>query len=425
MSVPREILDQLLSGYLDETLSGDERTQLERLLREDAAVAQELEDLQQIRSELKEIRRIDAGIQLDAGFSNRVIDAAIAQAHNEGLGEDHALVKLAEQPANVSPVGDSKTTPWLKVAGGLAALAASVAVAIVVMPPSNDEPITIAAIPESSNQQAPVDLPSVDISTDILDGHSPKVAQRETDASPGAPVLADNDADATPMVAAAVPKTSAPNGDSPNEAPVTDGPSPSALAEAMATVQGMHGNKVDEDALSKAMAGLDSLMVMRVTRTEAGRQARAVRTAMQASRIRPTEEKMLADDMVGALTEATKDDDTLDGPFQVLYLEVGANKFDYLGQSLVADTDGIEEVGFSMIATPLAKEFSKRLKKNLTPAEARQPKNWRLKGMGLNMLAGELARTEVKRVKLNGPPSEAPLEEDGPVQLSRILILVQ
>ena len=43
MSLPRELLDQLLSGYLDDSLSADERARVEQLLQSDDEIVKELE----------------------------------------------------------------------------------------------------------------------------------------------------------------------------------------------------------------------------------------------------------------------------------------------------------------------------------------------------------------------------------------------
>ena len=100
MSLSREILDQLLSGYLDDSLSADERARIERLLETDPEVARELEELRGIRGWLKDVAKADSVVTLPEGFSDRVLDAAVASAKSEGLSDDHPLVRLAEQPSS-------------------------------------------------------------------------------------------------------------------------------------------------------------------------------------------------------------------------------------------------------------------------------------------------------------------------------------
>ena len=53
MSLPPAIIDQLLTGYLDEVLSADELAQVEKLLQNEPAVAEELAKLQKLRYQKK------------------------------------------------------------------------------------------------------------------------------------------------------------------------------------------------------------------------------------------------------------------------------------------------------------------------------------------------------------------------------------
>lgn len=80
MSLPRELLDQLLSGYLDGALSDDERDRVEQLLRNDPEVAREFQELTQLGGTLREIYRVDQRRQLKPGFADRVLKATVDQA---------------------------------------------------------------------------------------------------------------------------------------------------------------------------------------------------------------------------------------------------------------------------------------------------------------------------------------------------------
>ena len=57
MSLPKDLLDQLLSGYLDDALSADERDRVDQLLKTDDSVVEELAQLQDLRKSLQNIRR--------------------------------------------------------------------------------------------------------------------------------------------------------------------------------------------------------------------------------------------------------------------------------------------------------------------------------------------------------------------------------
>ena len=74
MSLPPALIDQLLTGYLDEVLSADELARVETLLKTEPSIAAELVKLQEMRSALKAVALADSDIRLDAGFAERVID---------------------------------------------------------------------------------------------------------------------------------------------------------------------------------------------------------------------------------------------------------------------------------------------------------------------------------------------------------------
>ena len=125
MSLPPAIIDQLLTGYLDEVLTADELAQVEKLLQNEPAVAEELAKLQELRLALKSIALADDDIRLDAGFAERVVDEAVLRARAEGLADEHPLLQLEEEgKSNVKPVA---TVPTWRVAAVMVGLAASIA----------------------------------------------------------------------------------------------------------------------------------------------------------------------------------------------------------------------------------------------------------------------------------------------------------
>ena len=85
MSLPQDLLDQLLSGYLDDALTADEHIRVERLLRSDPDVAEDLRKLRELRHSLQVLSKVDSDIKLDPGFADRVLGAAVARAREEGL----------------------------------------------------------------------------------------------------------------------------------------------------------------------------------------------------------------------------------------------------------------------------------------------------------------------------------------------------
>ena len=123
MSIPSDLLDQLLTGYLDNALSPDERARVESLVESDPQVAADLAELRQLQKSLRSVAEADASIQLDTGFADRVLGAAVDRARSEGLGEDHPLVRLADQPS--APVPSRNQSFPYQYAAVLIGLAAS------------------------------------------------------------------------------------------------------------------------------------------------------------------------------------------------------------------------------------------------------------------------------------------------------------
>src|SRR6056297_2260617 len=110
MSAPNESLDQLLSGYLDDALSDDQRRRVEDRLRTDPEAASELESLRSLRATLRALSERDVPPSLGPEFAERVLESAVARARVEGLAEYHPLVRLSEQPTGVA-LGSQRVTP--------------------------------------------------------------------------------------------------------------------------------------------------------------------------------------------------------------------------------------------------------------------------------------------------------------------------
>ncbi len=152
MSLPKELLDQLLTGYLDDALTADERVRVEQLLHSNAEIAVELEQLRDLRRSLQVLSRVDSDIKLEQGFADRVLGAAVARAREEGLADDHPLIRLAEQPSTSPVVATPHSSSW-RTAAILVGLAASIVIAVLVLRPQTEA---------DPNMIANLDLPSVD-----------------------------------------------------------------------------------------------------------------------------------------------------------------------------------------------------------------------------------------------------------------------
>ena len=120
-----ELNDSLLSAYLDDQLTGEERAAVEAKLRESAEHRQALAELRQLRESFQALPRYELGDD----FSNRVVEAALAAAQQETQDQNTANESArmpgvsAATPFERAPA--SRTTRRLAYAAGtLAAVAA-------------------------------------------------------------------------------------------------------------------------------------------------------------------------------------------------------------------------------------------------------------------------------------------------------------
>ncbi len=329
MSLPREILEQLLSGYLDDALSADERARVERLVETDAEAASQLEELRELRMALKEVSRADAGFKLPDGFADRVLDASVAAAASEGLGDDHPLVRLAEQPS-AGRKSNSRTTD-LRFAGVLVALAASIVFAVIAFRPSTPEGPGTTEI--ASTDQGDVD-PSVDPVTEPDPITSP---EEMTGPADGGDMIAAKDnppvTDSDPANPGSLEPVASPN--------IKIDPNPDAIASS--------NTDVHPDVVSHTDAPLIDLveiMVLDLKQTAVGRESDSVRAAMRSPGLDAATEKKISEEIVKVAVNAAKakqDDEVV-----ILYLQASAKSIDRFISTLVADEKGIESVRLAL-----------------------------------------------------------------------------
>ena len=351
MSLPKELLDQLLSGYLDDALTADERIRVEQLLQSDSEVANELEQLRALRQSLQALSRVDSDIRLEQGFADRVLGAAVARAQEEGLADDHPLVRLAEQPSTATP--SSSRSSW-RVAATMVALAASIVIAVFMLRPSNEpdpglvvqsetalEPIDVVDVPE---------VPEVESSLDIQDDLGPMLAE------------------STP---AAIDNSPAPQTTTNNPSPVVDssqtGPVDS-VASADAAPSTPSIPVPNEPALNIPMSQLGAILVVEVTRTEKGRENGVVANAMKYAKIEAADPKDVTDQIAGIVSgqvEEKLDDAT------VLFLQLPGKKFDLFYQRLWADEAGVAAIRMMIAMDPPLLEVADAVKVKLDPTQVR------------------------------------------------------
>ncbi len=325
MSIPRELLDQLLTGYLDDALSADERAHVQQLLNSDGEVVKELAQLRELRRSLQAVAKADSDIKLDPGFADRVLGAAVARASAEGLAEDHPLVRLAEQPSTTRTTGDGSV--W-RVAGILVALAASIAIAVFTLRPAADDPrfqiavvpdIPIvdpgaAVIPDPVGIVEPEREPSGVLDPGLIASGSPTGVEPESGNPDGGTASVESVAGNTDMDRA-VPST------------------PELATPELATTD------LDSDA-----AGVGAILVLHIKRTNAGRESRAVIEAMRLASLAEASKKEVTSDMAGFVSETQEES----GEASLLYLQAPAKNLDRFYLRLLSDEEGIESVGMSI-----------------------------------------------------------------------------
>ena len=342
MSLPKELLDQLLTGYLDDALTADERVRVEQLLESNAEIADELGQLRDLRQSLQVLSKVDSDIKLDQGFADRVLGAAVARAREEGLADDHPLISLAEQPSTSPAATAPRSSSW-RAAAILVGLAASIVIAVFVLRPQTEtDPVMIA-----KSETTPADPQDIPLTRDAL-------VPDETPASPRVepgPMLAENGQPSLDTVASSEATPSVGRSDvddarSVDADPSLDPGTGSATQDSVAAVDAPPMTTEREAAVTTVpdpMAKLGAILVVDVRRTEAGRANDAVAKAMSAAEIAPASRKEVTEQIAGFVADNVDDDDSAEGA-SVLYLQLPGKQFDLFYQQLWADEEGIESV---------------------------------------------------------------------------------
>ena len=425
MSIPRDNLDQLLSGYLDDVLSDDEQKRIDQLLRDDQTVASELEDLRRMRGTLREISRADAQFRLDDGFADRVMQAAVAQATTEGLRDDHPLLKVAEHPSVPSR---ARRLPMTKLTGALVALAASITLGIVMLQPSS-EPLGIA-LNTAPTAASTTNADSIDQVIDhVIDQGPATDSMTEKVVAAVKSVEQTFSADALPSVIDTASNPNEPvtasmvvSGDevSVGDKKITQ-PTSRAVAESKTPAK-----TSPTEAEAAALLGDTNVLTLLVKQTEAGRQAQSVRDAMRGAEIDSAVSKELTEAMVGAVSDSLKTDTPSASGTQLVFLEVPARKVDVFYARLMADQEGIASVQLGLVATPAVRSFVKLLSPDAVRG-IRHSKSWEFQGNQAGVVADQLAssQTFLPSQSMRGIPLTVAEDGDGRDQLARVLILIQ
>jgi len=406
MSLPSDLLDQLLTGYLDDALSPDERARVNSLLESDPQVASELADLRELQASLRGVAAADSSIKLDAGFADRVLGAAVDRARTEGLGDDHPLVRLTDQPSG-SPISTDASFP-LRYAGILVALAASITIAVVTLRPGPiDNPLdqnlqSIAKLP-SPNDVAQDDVAQEKVGTD--------------DAIAGEPINERMLANRSSTAAESVAKV--------ESSDASDTPEPEAITsvEISKTPLTLSASAdVPQQTKRSPAVQLGAILVLDVRLTAAGHMDNAIASSMRTAELDKASEQELPESLVGSIGKST-DGITSSDDVAIIYLQASAKTLDRFYLSLLADKSGVESVGMSLaMNAPILQVVQSLSPDPTTVRHTSRSLELSSEHGVVNQLVGQLDRLEFAPLNREMAGAMSPSGPDVPAQ---ILLLVR
>ena len=398
MSLPPALIDQLLTGYLDEVLSADELARVETLLKTEPSIAAELVKLQEMRSALKAVALADSDIRLDAGFAERVIDEAVLRARSEGVSDEHPLLRIDKQPVVHAPNVTASST-W-RIAAVMVGLAASIAFAVFLM--------------RSEQKLEPGDA-------------SPQIAEVKP-VTPHRGTADDSESQLDPAsVIAAVPSTNPGAGskvDLPGVNPTKDEIQRSQLDENsvagmpnLGTESNANGQSTEPVGVEPA-ATLGAILVINVELTAEGRERDVFNAAMKRAGLKASSQKKISDEIVG-ITE----NPSLQKPegAAVVYLQAPAKDLDRLYLGLIADRVGVKSVGMSLaMDAPVMRAIN---------AVRQDPTAVRHESSSLQLLSDDDTMAQLTdtllRLEFMGMRNGVAVPSTGGDQMAEILLLVK
>lgn len=398
MSLPPALIDQLLTGYLDEVLSADELARVETLLKTEPSIAAELVKLQEMRSALKAVALADSDIRLDAGFAERVIDEAVLRARSEGVSDEHPLLRIDKQPVVHAP--NVTASPTWRIAAVMVGLAASIALAVFLM--------------RSEQKLEPGDA-------------SPQIAEVKP-VTPQRGTADDSESQLDPAsVIAAVPSTNPGAGskvDLPGVNPTKDESQRSQLDENsvagmpnLGTESNANGRSTEPVGVEPA-ATLGAILVINVELTAEGRERDVFNAAMKRAGLKASSQKKISDEIVG-ITE----NPSLQKPegAAVVYLQAPAKDLDRLYLGLIADRVGVKSVGMSLaMDAPVMRAIN---------AVRQDPTTVRHESSSLQLLSDDDTMAQLTdtllRLEFMGMRNGVAVPSTGGDQMAEILLLVK
>jgi hypothetical protein len=344
MSLPRELLLELLSVHMDGELSHDERERVEQMLANDSAVRDLFASLQQQSLLVRDALQSNAGLndnKLDQAFADRVFHAAVAASEAEGLSANHP-VRLAARGTGVSgfsPASKRNRNLWIS---GLAVLAASIlfvtlynrpvvddirGVGVAVSDVVNDKVADNATSTQQTTEPAGTELPSVQ-SIASVDPPSPNT---QPTTQPAADLELPTAADSARVAA-----------DSARLA--TD-------SARMAT------EEPGDMAIAPGMQSLRAIFVYEVHVTSSGRANGVIERALRESNIRISNHRQVDSALTshlqnGGIIGGTTVSPSAEQAVELMFLDGSGRRLEQAMLKLLAAEGEVSRVGFNMVMDP-------------------------------------------------------------------------
>ena len=405
MSLPPALIDQLLSGYLDEVLSADELARVETLLETEPSIAEELAKLQELRSALKAVALADSDIQLDPGFAERVIDEAVLRARSEGVAGEHPLLRIDTQPVVNAPAVSNPST-W-RIAAVMVGLAASIALAVFLMR-SQEERETGDSNPPiaqlSPGKPVPVNpgkpVPGISEGIKLQPDPSSAIVSSQT-GNPGVGRM-----------------TEAPEVEKPKEDRVQ---SPKVNEDSIVAMPGSvdrtNGRSAEVVGAESAVT-LGAILVVNVELTNEGREQDVFTAAMRRAGLQASSQKKISEEVVGVIENPSLQKSQ---GAAVVYLQAPAKDLDRLYLGLIADRVGVKSVGMSLaMNAPVMRAVN---------AVRQDPTAVRHESSSLRLLSDDESIAQLTNTLLNlefiGMRNGATVPSAGGDEMAEILLLVK
>lgn len=400
MSLPPALIDQLLTGYLDEVLSANELAHIETLLETEPSIAEELAKLQELRSALKAVALADSDIRLDTGFAERVIDEAVMRARSEGVPGEHPLLRIENKPVVNAPAASNSST-W-RIAVAMVGLAASIALAVFLMR-SEEERETGDSGPQIAQVKPETPVPGIPEDIKLQPDPDSAIASIQS-GNPGVGRVTES-TDVEKLIEDGV------------QSPQIDGNSVAAMPDSGTKPNEFSPTAVGTEPVQPAV-NLGAILVVNVELTDEGRERDVFNAAMKRAGLKASSQKKISEDVVGII-----ENPSLQKPqgAAVVYLQAPAKDLDRLYLGLIADRVGVKSVGMSLaMNAPVMRAIN---------AVRQDPTAVRHDSSSLQLLSDDDSMAQLTDTLLNlefmGMRNGVAVPSTGGDQMAEILLLVK